>query len=257
MTFGSALVSGATIVATPPDTDIDNFGNRTIGLHAISGSSDAAVQGAWGLASGGNTWRSDLGGVAAYYGVSSGVGQWQIGGFPGNVGDSWGVQLIDWGVGQNWYPAEIAAAGSLYVRFRFNTVGSSGLANINNTELHLKHFGSPDSWSLFIMATQRATVGDFYRGRIEFIGGTLLGKTDWLADTWYTLEVKQSGTTVQARAWADIESVPAFMVSYTVGTAFPWAHDTADGDSLNWEAVGENNAVAWTADTDRVWFVPA
>lgn len=245
--------------ATGPTTnlvtsDIDDFTNRTITLAPVVGFSDAAVEGAWGVASGGGTWRSTAGGVAAYYGVNGGIGQWQVGGFPGNVGDTWEIQLIDNGVGEYWYPEVVCGEGSLFVRFRFNTVGTDPLAAIDNTELHLKNNGSVGSWSLLIMTTQRTTVADNYRGRIEFIGGDLFGKTDWIANEWYTLEVQQSGTTASARVWADSESTPSFQVTYTVASAFPWSHDTADGDSLDWEAVGENDVAAWTMDTDRIYF---
>lgn len=244
-----------------PQNDIDNFDNRAIDCQT---SPDLPEPLAWGETSrGGLYWRTDGGTVQDHFCVEDGYGRWtNEPRFPIGTGLNATGDLVDWEEGAYAYPPEIAGNGSLYVKFRFNTIGSHSLAHINGCTFHLEHEASDGNWDVFVVTTQRTTPGDNFEGRIQLDTGSSpasvrFQKTDWLSMEWYILEVNQSDDTVSASVYLEDDGPPdAYQVSSVmlIYPPFPWEHDVENGDSLNWGVDAGNVDEPIYCDTDRIWF---
>lgn len=243
-----------------PSTDIDNFNNREI--DCAGNTLSAVPEELWGQASSGRFWRATGGGVNDYYCVADGAGRWTVN-FPTSTTGEWSAELTDWDPpnDQAWFPQQLVNPGSLYVKFRSNTVGSPVIGGGVTTELHLRLDVPTNSigWEAIVAMYNGPTPAGF-RGRLELQSSGVIpptaeiAKEDWVENEWYILEVHQEDQTLSGRVYLEADGAPDYQVSVDLATALPWEYVEDDGDTLTWEGNASNFEEQVIVETDRIWF---
>jgi hypothetical protein len=181
--------------ACPPrmaQTVIDDFDNRSITTPSTT----------WGTASSGYSWYNPA--SYAAFAVTGGAG---------TISKLAGSSVYSNRLGANVsvYPSVLSDTGTVFVRFLTNTVAGDSYLRIGNEE---QMSGAGAGYEVVVHISTAA-------GSVGITGGTSTGKTDWVANTWYTLEIQHTGRAVMARAYAG--TAPNWMASADVGGFFPWA----------------------------------
>lgn len=195
---------------------IDDFSNRT--LTDSMGTASSGLVYSWVTLGAGDTYTID-GDLTLETTVAT-----------GNVSLEWTLAYDPFNSEEN-YPMWMAGEGTFSFRFRTSAVEDS--MNDKEARVRFQHYATladpindSDVWDLDVFVSNAPST----QGYIEISGNgspDMFIKTDWLANTWYKVEVEQTGSTVRARVYVDGDTPPSWQVSMTMLYSFPWTLDTS------------------------------
>lgn len=172
------------------------------------------------------------------------------------------------------YPITMLGEGVFSFLFRTNSIRDAN--RDRETIIDVQHFVSNDlftnTWRCRLYVSNYNDPGD-EEGTLEVSGGSNIGngdkmvKIDWIADTWYRVDVLQEGDHVSARVYVDGGAVPGWQVTDPLEAGsenFPWTF--VEGPNFDYASLEWRQLEVWSAhlptdigilDIDEVRFDPS
>lgn len=165
------------------------------------------------------------------------------------------------------YPTWMLEDGIFSFRFRTSAVRTGSRDKTTDIELYNFVYGAVDD-NQWVLRVYVSNYNDPVEGGFIVIAGdtsnwnagTKHTKLDWLENTWYKVEVEQTGNTVRARVYEDGTTPPGWQTTDTVVNAFPWAYEPSGGEFayLEWRNLEVSDASTPTSiptlDIDDIRF---